>query len=53
LRTTIKDKLGLWACPTGEIIMGDVKVPMGNRLGEEGSLGESSGISSPSRGMKV
>ena len=32
----IKDKLGLWACPTGEIIMEDVKVPAGNRLGEEG-----------------
>jgi len=32
----IKDKLGLWACPTGEIIMEDVKVPVGNRLGEEG-----------------
>jgi glutaryl-CoA dehydrogenase (non-decarboxylating) len=33
----IKDKLGLWACPTGEIIMEDVKVPAGNRLGEEGA----------------
>lgn len=33
---SIKDKLGLWACPTGEIIMEDVKVPAGNRLGEEG-----------------
>jgi glutaryl-CoA dehydrogenase (non-decarboxylating) len=32
----IKEKLGLWACPTGEIIMEDVKVPVGNRLGEEG-----------------
>jgi glutaryl-CoA dehydrogenase (non-decarboxylating) len=32
----IKDKLGLWACPTGEIIMEDVKIPVGNRLGEEG-----------------
>jgi glutaryl-CoA dehydrogenase (non-decarboxylating) len=32
----IKDKLGLWACPTGEIIMEDVKVPAKNRLGEEG-----------------
>ncbi|MGB6067134.1 MAG: glutaryl-CoA dehydrogenase Acd [Desulfomonilaceae bacterium] len=32
----IKEKLGLWACPTGEIIMEDVKVPAGNRLGEEG-----------------
>ncbi len=32
----IKDKLGLWACPTGEIIMEDVKVPADNRLGEEG-----------------
>lgn len=31
----IKDKLGLWACPTGEIIMEDVKVPAGNLLGEE------------------
>ncbi len=33
---SIKDKLGLWACPTGEIIMEDVRVPVGNRLGEEG-----------------
>ncbi len=33
---SIKDKLGLWACPTGEIIMEDVKVPAKNRLGEEG-----------------
>lgn len=33
----IKDKLGLWACPTGEIIMEDVKVPAGNLLGEEGA----------------
>ncbi len=32
----IKDKLGLWACPTGEIIMEDVRVPASNRLGEEG-----------------
>jgi glutaryl-CoA dehydrogenase (non-decarboxylating) len=32
----IKDKLGLWACPTGEILMEDVKVPAGNLLGEEG-----------------
>lgn len=32
----IKDKLGLWACPTGEIIMEEVRVPAGNRLGEEG-----------------
>lgn len=32
----IKDKMGLWACPTGEIIMEDVRVPVGNRLGEEG-----------------
>ena len=32
----IKDKLGLWACPTGEIIMEDVRVPAGNLLGEEG-----------------
>jgi glutaryl-CoA dehydrogenase (non-decarboxylating) len=31
-----KDKLGLWACPTGEIIMEDVRVPAGNLLGEEG-----------------
>jgi len=31
----IKDKLGLWACPTGEIIMEDVKVPAGNRLGRK------------------
>lgn len=33
----IKDKLGLWACPTGEIIMEDVKIPAGNLLGQEGS----------------
>ena len=32
----IKEKLGLWACPTGEIIMEDVRVPASNRLGEEG-----------------
>ncbi len=32
----IKDKLGLWACPTGEIIMEDVRVPAGNLLGQEG-----------------
>lgn len=32
----IKEKLGLWACPTGEIILEDVRVPVGNRLGEEG-----------------
>lgn len=33
---TIKEKLGIWACPTGEIIMEDVRVPAGNLLGEEG-----------------
>lgn len=33
---TIKEKLGLWACPTGEIVMEDVRVPAGNLLGEEG-----------------
>jgi glutaryl-CoA dehydrogenase (non-decarboxylating) len=32
----IQEKLGIWACPTGEIIMEDVRVPVGNRLGEEG-----------------
>ncbi len=32
----IPDKLGLWACPTGEIIMEDVKVPAANLLGKEG-----------------
>ena len=32
----IKEKLGLWACTTGEIIMEDVRVPASNRLGEEG-----------------
>lgn len=32
----IKDKLGLWACPTGEIIMEDVRVPAANLLGGEG-----------------
>jgi len=31
-----KEKLGIWACPTGEIIMEDVKVPAGNLIGEEG-----------------
>ena len=34
--STIKDKLGLWACPTGEIIMEDVRIPADNLLGEEG-----------------
>lgn len=33
---TIKDKLGLWACPTGEIILEDVRVPAANLLGGEG-----------------
>ncbi len=33
----IKDKLGIWACPTGEVIMEDVKVPAKNLLGQEGS----------------
>jgi glutaryl-CoA dehydrogenase (non-decarboxylating) len=32
----IKEKLGIWACPTGEVIMEDVRVPAGNLLGEEG-----------------
>ncbi|MBI5570517.1 MAG: acyl-CoA dehydrogenase family protein [Desulfomonile tiedjei] len=32
----IKEKLGLWACPTGEVIMEDVKVPAGNLVGQEG-----------------
>ncbi|MGA2938484.1 MAG: acyl-CoA dehydrogenase family protein [Syntrophobacteraceae bacterium] len=32
----IKGKLGLWACPVGEIVMGDVRVPAGNLLGKEG-----------------
>jgi glutaryl-CoA dehydrogenase (non-decarboxylating) len=32
----IKEKLGLWACPTGEIIMEDVRIPAGNLLGAEG-----------------
>lgn len=32
----IRDKLGLWACPTGEIIMEDVRVPASHLLGEEG-----------------
>ncbi len=31
----IKDKLGLWATPTGEIILEDVRVPAKNLLGEE------------------
>jgi len=33
---TTKEKLGIWACPTGEIIMEEVKVPAGNLIGEEG-----------------
>ncbi|MCX5860797.1 MAG: acyl-CoA dehydrogenase family protein [Desulfomonile sp.] len=33
---SIKEKLGIWACPTGEIVMEDVRVPVANRLGEEG-----------------
>ena len=33
---TTKEKLGIWACPTGEIIMEEVRVPAGNLLGEEG-----------------
>jgi glutaryl-CoA dehydrogenase (non-decarboxylating) len=33
---TIQDKLGIWACPTGEVIMEDVRVPAENLLGEEG-----------------
>ncbi len=33
---TIKDKLGIWACPTGEVICEDVRVPASNMLGEEG-----------------
>ena len=32
----IKEKLGLWACPTGEVIMEDVKVPASNLIGQEG-----------------
>jgi glutaryl-CoA dehydrogenase (non-decarboxylating) len=32
----IKEKLGIWACPTGEIIMEDVRIPAANLLGEEG-----------------
>lgn len=32
----IKEKLGLWACPTGEVIMEDVRIPAKNLLGEEG-----------------
>jgi glutaryl-CoA dehydrogenase (non-decarboxylating) len=34
--SAIKDKIGIWACPTGEIIMEDVKVPAENLLGQEG-----------------
>lgn len=33
---SIKEKLGIWACPTGEIILEDVRVPVTNRLGDEG-----------------
>ena len=32
----IKEKLGIWACPTGEISMEDVRIPASNLLGEEG-----------------
>jgi glutaryl-CoA dehydrogenase (non-decarboxylating) len=32
----IKEKLGIWAAPTGEVIMEEVRVPAGNLLGEEG-----------------
>lgn len=32
----IKEKLGIWACPTGEIIMEDVRVPAKHLLGQEG-----------------
>ncbi len=32
----IKEKLGIWACPTGEILMEDVRIPASNLLGEEG-----------------
>lgn len=32
----IKEKLGIWACPTGEVIMEDVRVPSSYLLGEEG-----------------
>ncbi len=32
----IKEKLGIWACPTGEIIMEDVRIPAKNLLGQEG-----------------
>ncbi len=32
----IQEKLGLWSCPTGEIIMEDVRVPASNLLGGEG-----------------
>ncbi len=31
-----EDKLGLRASPTGEVVLRDVRVPMGNRIGEEG-----------------
>ena len=33
----IKDKLGIWACPTGEVILEDVRVPADHLLGEEGA----------------
>jgi glutaryl-CoA dehydrogenase (non-decarboxylating) len=33
----IKEKLGIWACPTGEVIMEDVRVPADHLLGEEGA----------------
>jgi glutaryl-CoA dehydrogenase (non-decarboxylating) len=32
----IENKLGVWAGSTGEIFLGDVEVPVGNRLGGEG-----------------
>jgi glutaryl-CoA dehydrogenase (non-decarboxylating) len=33
---TIKGKLGIWAGNTGEIYLDDVRVPIDNRVGEEG-----------------
>ena len=31
-----EDKMGIRACHTGDVILEDVRVPVGNRLGEEG-----------------
>ena len=32
----LEDKLGMRGSPTGEVVLDDVRVPVGNRIGEEG-----------------